>query len=143
MNKQPRFLIAESSSIIADDLKRLLCHWDMGRFDVAGTLQGAVRTLEKKHPDVVIFDAMLKGCKDGIKTAIHIMEDYQVSIILLTDCMNSEMRLYRRLFDSFFPLMKPFVAQELKLLVDFILLNHEKDNERMKYMNPVKVAHTG
>ena len=125
MNAKPYFLIAESECIIAAYLKSILEGMGFSRFKIVCSFEEAMRMLDKKRTDLVIFDTILNGCKDGPRTSTTISKMYDIPVILLNDYDDEELIPYQRLYDSFYTVSKPFDPQELRLIVEIALLGRE------------------
>jgi DNA-binding NtrC family response regulator len=128
VNTKPYFLIAESECIIAAYLKSILESMGFSRLKVTGSFEDTMRTLDKKRTDLVIFDTILNGCNDGVRTATLISKMYDIPVILLNDFDDQELIPYQKLYDAFYAISKPFDPQELRLIVEIALLGRERKN---------------
>ncbi len=133
MNSKAQIIIAESESIIAADIDLQIRSWGHSESMIARTKDQAIHIIEKWHPDLVIFDANLKGCGNGIDVVSQIYNQYNSAIIFLVDCLNSELEHYQTCNKSFYVIEKPFDKNELRLVVEIALLNKMKSLNKKRF----------
>ena len=108
-------LVAESETIIADDIQYLLADWGYEP-EVAHTGPTMLQAIRDRKPQLVIVDNRLDGRSGGDRFAEQIRSRFGVSVILMIDWLNRETE--RRLTESDIPwVTKPFDCDALQITV--------------------------
>ena len=115
---EPRALIIEDETLIAEELKERLSRLGFSIIAAVDTADEGIAIATREHPDLVLMDIRLKGEKDGVQAAREIREQVDVPIVYLTahsDRLTVE-RVKATEYDGF--LLKPFQRRELQSTIE-------------------------
>ena len=115
---EPRALIIEDETLIAEELKERLSRLGFSIIAAVDTADEGIAIATREHPDLVLMDIRLKGEKDGVQAAKEIREQVDVPIVYLTahsDRLTVE-RVKASEHDGF--LLKPFQRRELQATIE-------------------------
>jgi CheY-like chemotaxis protein len=114
-------LIVEDESIVAADLEQQLRQDGYRVLGIAGSGQEAVRLAADLLPDIVLMDVRLHGGMDGVEAAQQIQRTTGTPIVYLTAYPGVFIQDPSRMQYPNLCLMKPFVASELRTVIDAAL----------------------
>lgn len=119
-----KILITEDELIVALDLQSRLQHLGFEVVGIASSGDDALIQVEDKQPDLVLMDIVLNGEMDGVETAQHLRDEFDVPVIFLT--ANADPATLERAGATypFSFLLKPFKERELKFSIDMALYHH-------------------
>jgi two-component system, response regulator PdtaR len=83
-------LIVEDERILAIGMKRKLERAGYTVTGIASCGEEAIANTKETSPDLVLMDIVLKGDMDGIETAGHIINRYNIPIIYITAYADEE-----------------------------------------------------
>jgi DNA-binding response OmpR family regulator len=115
---EPRALIVEDETLIAEELKERLSRLGFTVIGAVDTADEGVAIATRERPDLVLMDIRLRGEKDGVQAAREIRKQVDVSIVYLTahsDPLTVE-RATATEFDGF--ILKPFQRRELQTTIE-------------------------
>jgi len=124
MQAQPRALIVEDESLIAEELRERLSR--LGFFVIAAvdSAEEGIAIAVRERPDVVLMDIRLNGEKDGVQAASEIRQQVDVPIVFLT--AYSDQQTVRRVnatdHDAY--VLKPFHKTELESTIEVARQRH-------------------
>lgn len=127
--KQVSILIVEDESIIAFDIQNQLN--SLG-YEVIGTVnsgQAALEAAQKKQPDLVLMDIMLKGAMDGIEAADKIHRSVKCPIVFLSAYSDDDTLGRAQTTNPFGYLVKPFKREDLHAAILTALSRHQREME--------------
>lgn len=128
----PLILIVEDdvsvSHLIAAMLKAL-GHEVTG---IAVSAEGAYNLIEKKAPDLILMDIMIKGDTDGIDAAAYIKKKYDIPFIYLTALSDDKSVQRAKETEPMNYLLKPFDLKDLKTSIEMALYKHDADLKRQE-----------
>ncbi len=129
---KPCILVVEDEFIVAQDLMASLTNMGYRVCDNADTGEKAIQSVERRPPDLVIMDIVLKGQMDGIEAAAQIHERFQIPVIFLSAFGNQALLDRAKSIEPFAYLIKPFNENELHSAVEIGLYraNMEKKLRR-------------
>jgi DNA-binding response OmpR family regulator len=84
ISPEPRALIVEDETLIAEELKERLSRLGFSVIAAVDTADEGIAIATREHPDLVLMDIRLKGEKDGVQAAREIREQVDVPIVYLT-----------------------------------------------------------
>jgi two-component system, NtrC family, nitrogen regulation response regulator NtrX len=120
-------LVADSETIVADDIHCLLSDWGY-QPDVVYTGSTMIQAIRDRKPSLVIVDNRLEGRSDGDQMATQIRNHFGVSVVLLVDWLNREREM--RLNESdVYCVPKPFDSDALQITVAEALKKTEEKIE--------------
>ena len=128
---EPRALIIEDETLIAEELKERLSHLGFSIIAAVDTADEGIAIATREHPDLVLMDIRLKGEKDGVQAAKEIHEQVDVPIVYLTahsDRLTVE-RVQATEYDGF--LLKPFQRRELQSTIE-VAMQRRANREKQK-----------
>ena len=127
MTSRIRILVVEDEAILAEDLRESL---ERQSYHVVGTVDNAADArayADRERPDLVMMDIHLAGGDDGISTAAHLREVFDLPVIFLT-AHSDQATLDRAKHTSPYGyLVKPFEDQELRASIETAIYRHKSD----------------
>ena len=129
---EPRALIIEDETLIAEELKERLSRLGFSIIAAVDTADEGIAIATREHPDLVLMDIRLKGEKDGVQAAKEIREQVDVPIVYLTahsDRLTVE-RVKASEHDGF--LLKPFQRRELQATIEVAMQRRATRAEQRK-----------
>lgn len=123
-----RILIVEDESIISKDIQRTL--ENLG-YEVCGTaLNGkkAIELAQRKNPDLVLLDIVLKGDLDGIETAEQITAKVNIPVVYLTAYADQHILQRAKITKPFGYILKPFKERDLHITIEMALDSHKMES---------------
>ena len=127
MNK---VLIVEDERILAIGMKRKLESAGYTVTGIASSGEEAIANTKETSPDLVLMDIVLKGDMDGIETAGHIINLYNIPIIYMTAYADEEILERAMITEPYGYLLKPFNLSGLKANIKMALYKHKLETER-------------
>jgi two-component system sensor histidine kinase UhpB len=119
--KKSKILIVEDEIIIAKNIKKRLESINYDIVDIVFSGEEAIQTSAELSPDLVLMDIGLPGKMDGITTAKHIRDKYDIPIVFLT-AYSDEHTIQRAKFtEPYGYLIKPFEEKELHSAIQIAL----------------------
>lgn len=116
-----RILIVEDERIVAADLEQQLRQDGYQVLGVAQSGEDAVRLASDLLPDIVLMDVRLHGAMNGVDAAQEIQQTTGAPIIYLTAHADVFIRDPSRMQQPNLCLIKPFLASELRAVIDTAL----------------------
>ena len=89
-SQYPRALIVEDETMIALGLEAQLRELGFQACDLAADGHQALSRAMSNRPNVVLMDVNLEGNREGIEVARRLRETYDVPIVFVTGCTDSE-----------------------------------------------------
>ncbi len=124
-----KILIVEDESIIAGSLKDSLEDYGYEVTDIAATGEEAIDKCSGKKPDLVLMDIRLQGDMDGIETASHIYEKFDIPVIYLTAYAGDDFLERAKETKPFGYILKPFDDRILHPTITMALEKHQQEKE--------------
>lgn len=134
ISREPRALIIEDESLIAEELSDRLSRLGFSVIAAVDSAEQGIAIATRERPDLVLMDIRLKGEKDGVQAAEEIRQQVDVPIVYVTaysDRLTVD-RVKASEHDGY--ILKPFHARELQSTVDVamqryaIRVKHKKIN---------------
>lgn len=91
--------------------------------DYEGTMEQLSQFSPDQRPDIIIMDILLPGTKDGIETAIEIVEKYDLPIVYITSSMDDSIIERAKKTKPHGYILKPFTDDQLKATLEMALNN--------------------
>ena len=115
---QPRALIVEDETLIAEELKERLSRLGFSVIAAVDSAEEGIAIATGERPDLVLMDIRLKGSKDGLQAAEEIHREVDVSIVYITAYSDRQTvdRASRTEYDGF--ILKPFQMHELQSTIE-------------------------
>jgi DNA-binding LytR/AlgR family response regulator len=127
-----KILVVEDESIVSKDIQQCLEKLGYNVVEAVDTGEKALEMLEKKNPDLVLMDIMLKGDMTGIETAETIKEIYGVPVIYLTAYADRNTLNKAKVTEPYGYILKPFQEIDLHTSIEMALYKHEKEKEKSR-----------
>jgi CheY-like chemotaxis protein len=121
MESKPKILVAEDESVIAMDLRLTLFRLGYEVTSLVNNALAVIQKAEEDKPDIILMDIMLGGSLDGIEAAKIISHKHSTPIIYITALKDEQTMERAYLPDPYLYIMKPFVANDLKLAIESLL----------------------
>jgi PAS domain S-box-containing protein len=140
-------LIVEDSFIVARHLQQTLESEGYSVLSTEASGEAALKTIEKKLPDLVLMDIMLTGQLDGVETSRIIKSRYGLPVIYVTALSDKETIQRAKITEPFGFITKPFEDRELFTTIEMGLYKHSIDTRlkqsEEKYFSTVKSISDG
>jgi PAS domain S-box-containing protein len=124
---EPRLLVVEDESIIAQDMRHTLERLGYAVTAVASTGEQAIEKTGRLQPDLVLMDIQLKGEMDGIEAAEQIRTCFDVPVVYLTAYADEKTMRRAKITEPFGYVLKPFDERELHSTVEIALYKHRTE----------------
>jgi len=121
-------LIVEDERVIAASIKNILRHLGYKDNYIAESAVEAIRTIEEKHPDLILADIVLQGEINGIELAKQIKTQYGLPVIFLTSYSDEKTVSDAKLSEPYGFITKPFKIEELKITLEIAI--HKSEMEK-------------
>src|SRR5262249_8553345 len=126
--------------IVAHDIQQTLVGLGYDAFAVASSAEEAWARAAERRPDVALVDVRIKGRTDGIKTAQHLQERFDVPIVFLTahaaDATRERGKQRRRRAS----LRKPVKSRELGSAIEIALFTQDAEGASPETGTPPRGA---
>ncbi len=126
---QKRILIVEDEVVIIQSLERILALLDYAVVGVAASGEQALQCAKETQPDLMLMDIHLKGTLDGIETAQHIQEHFDIPVIYLTGYADNETLERAKLTGPFAYLVKPVDSSALHRAIEIAFYKHGMEQQ--------------
>jgi PAS domain S-box-containing protein len=127
METKARILIVEDERIAAEDLRLTLSQLGYEVAGLASSGEEALRLAEKRKPDLVLMDIVLKGPMNGIGTARAMVDRFAVPVVYVTAFSDTDTIERIKETHPYGYLHKPFDFKELHVVVETALVKHRAD----------------
>jgi DNA-binding LytR/AlgR family response regulator len=116
-----KILMVEDDMIIAADISMQLTKLGYEVIGINTRGEDALSTLEQTRPDIILMDIVLSGKMNGIKTALLILERFQIPVIFLTS--NSDDATFQQAIKAkpYAFISKPFQKSDLERTLQLAL----------------------
>lgn len=119
--EKTRILIVEDERLIAEDLKDTIDKIGYEVTAITGFGEEAVKIAEKKLPDLVLMDIVLKGKMDGIEAAEKIHSKFKIPIVYITAYAEDKILEQAKITEPYGYIIKPFEERELRSAIEIAL----------------------
>jgi CheY-like chemotaxis protein len=128
----PKILIIESRMIIAADVSLQFSKLGYDVIGINTRSEDALNTIKNNHPDIIIMNIEMQGKTDGLKTARHIFETYQIPVVFLS--ANTDKKVFKEVVDiqPYAFIAKPFDKEGLKRGIETTLKRMAVEGLRKK-----------
>jgi PAS domain S-box-containing protein len=131
---KPKILIVEGDNIAAKGLQKRLSNFGYDVVGFASTSEEAVKKVIAASPDLVLMDVCLNGEKDGIETASVLRSEHGITVVYLSDDIDTETLKRASKTEPFGYILKPFDDRELRTTIEMAFYRKElerrfKENE--------------
>ena len=138
--KKTQILVVEDEKIIAESICDMLNSLGYRVSAYASSGKEAIKKAEKTQPDLVLMDIMLKGRMDGVETAEHIRNLFDIPVIYLTAYADEKTLQRAKITEPFGYMLKPFYEKELHSTIEMALYKNKierKLKEREHWLSTV------
>lgn len=119
-----KILIVEDEMVAAMGFQHYLESLGYDVIGIVSTGEDAIKIVTKLEVDLVLMDITLKGCMDGIETAIKIKSYIDIPVIYLTARLEKNIIKRMKFTSSYSYLVKPINKIELKKTIELALNKH-------------------
>lgn len=129
-----KILIVEDNTIAALDLKRSLQRLDFEITQVVDSYEGAMESIERNIPDLVMMDIYLEKEKSGIEIAKDINGKRNIPVLYLSAYSDDETMQKAFETNPVGYLVKPYKTEELKTTISLALYKIERlEDKNIEY----------
>jgi PAS domain S-box-containing protein len=118
-------LIVEDEGIVLLNLKSILEYRGYSVADAVASGEDAVRSVERKRPDIVLMDIVLDGPIDGIEATKRILALCDVPVVYMTAYSGQDVLQRAKTTNPYGFLVKPIGENELVSSIEIALYKHE------------------
>ncbi len=133
-------LIVEDDELTSADLQTKLNKLGYMNVIRAADSVSAISTIRQYNPDLVIMDVQLKGNTDGIETASYIFEEFNIPVLFLTACSDTEIQKKARISRPYAYMVKPLDIRILASSIESALYRHSIEQENQALQNLRRAA---
>lgn len=124
-----KILIVEDERIIGEDIKKTLENVGYAVSGIVTSGENAIKSVQDNMPDLVLMDIWLQGDMDGIEAAKQIHDHYNIPIVFLTSCGDTETLNRVKEIEIYGYVSKPFEQRELVTNIKLALCKHWIDKK--------------
>ncbi len=124
-----KILVVEDETILAKDIQ--ICLRKLG-YTVSGIASSGEETIQKVtdvRPDLILMDIKIKGDMDGIETAAHIKESFNIPIVYLTAHADDATLTRAMITEPYGYILKPFEDRDLHIGIEIALYKHQMEEK--------------
>ncbi|MGO9015609.1 MAG: response regulator [Dissulfurispiraceae bacterium] len=125
--EKKKIMIVEDEGLVALKIKKDVERMGYDVLNVFASGEEALEGIQAARPDLILMDIKLQGEMDGIGTADHISEKYDVPVIYLTAHSEEETLRRAKITGPYGFLLKPVNEKELRIALDITLYKHNLD----------------
>ncbi len=123
-----QILVVEDQAVVAENIRKILLSYGYEVPEPIPTGEEAIEAINKKHPDLILLDIMLKDKLSGIDVAKHTF-DMNIPIIYLTAYSDKNIIEEAKETGPFGYLIKPFRERELIATIKMAFFRHKMELE--------------
>jgi putative nucleotidyltransferase with HDIG domain len=127
-----KILIVEDERIIGEDIKDTLMKSGYSVSGIVSSGEKAIKSVQGNMPDLVLMDIKLQGDMDGIEAAKQIYDHYDIPIVFLTSCGDTETLNRVKAIELYGYVSKPFEQRELVTNIKLALCKYWIDKKCAK-----------
>lgn len=132
---QPRALVVEDETLIAEELTDRLERFGFSVIAAVDTADEGIEIATSQRPDLVLMDIRLKGEKDGVQAATEIRQRVDIPVIYLT-AYSDRITLDRaKNTNPYGYVLKPFHERELQVTIELAMHRYALDQKAKKTGN--------
>jgi CheY-like chemotaxis protein len=125
-----RILVVEDDMVISMHIRGMLTSTGYSVCGKASSGREAIDKAGDMRPDLVLMDVILQESMDGIAAAQYIHSSYNIPIVFLSGCADSETLERARAMGHFAYLTKPFTDRELDSAIKMTLNRYGVEGQR-------------
>jgi len=129
--EREKVLIVEDDRITSGILKQMLSNRNFIVTDILSDSESVLESIEKKLPDLILMDIIIKGERDGIEIANLIKEKYEIPVIYLTSDTSENTIERAKISEPFGYLIKPINEKILLASIEFTLQKQYIHNKKI------------
>jgi two-component system, cell cycle sensor histidine kinase and response regulator CckA len=119
-----RIHIVEDESIIAEDIRFILKKLGYLVVGRSTSAKNAIQSIEKKRPDLVLMDIVLRGRMSGIEAAQAIRTRFRIPVVYLTAYSDAQTLEKAKATGPFGYITKPLIEREIYTTIEIALTKH-------------------
>jgi putative two-component system response regulator len=124
-----KILIVEDERIVGEDIKKTLENVGYAVSGIVTSGENAIKSVQDNMPDLVLMDIWLQGDMDGIEAAKQIHDHYNIPIVFLTSCGDTETLNRVKEIELYGYVSKPFEQRELVTNIKMALCKYWIDKK--------------
>ncbi|MBD2251602.1 diguanylate cyclase domain-containing protein [Nostoc parmelioides] len=134
-----KILVVEDEAALALNIKNSLQKLGYNVIEVTNSAEEAIKNVEEKHPNLVLFDICLSREINGIQVANIIQGNFHIPVLYLAEYSQYLDWQNKQLDESFAYLLKPFAEKDLHFAVEMALKQYQI-HERLQEAAEKKAA---
>jgi len=127
-----KILVVEDENIVARDIATSLKRLGYAVPAVASSGEEAVERTVDTDPDLVLMDIVLRGKMDGVQTAQHIHDHFNIPVVYLTAYADEKTLQRAKMTEPFGYMLKPFEERELRSTIEMALCKSKTESKLRK-----------
>jgi signal transduction histidine kinase len=127
-----KILVVEDEGVLAKGIEKKMVALEYSVTGIAFSGQEAIRMAEENRPDLVLMDIKLDGEMDGVETAGHIREKFDIPVVYLTAYSDKETIRRAKITEPYGYILKPVNERELHCNIEMALYKHKVEAELLK-----------
>jgi diguanylate cyclase (GGDEF)-like protein len=124
-----RILIVEDEFLIAKSLEKKLQKLDYDVVDIVASGREAIESSEKRKPDLVLMDIVIKGEESGLDAADFIQNIFGIPVIFVTALSDHDTLARIQEIGGYGFISKPFQANQVNASIQVAIGQHRKLHE--------------
>ncbi len=125
--KKINILIIEDEALVALEIKQAILKIGFNVIDMVTNYEDALKSIQTKHPNLILLDIHLQNSKDGIEIAESIKKIKNIPIVYLTAYADDDTMKRAIQTNPIGYLVKPFKREDLKSII-FLFLYKLQNN---------------
>jgi DNA-binding NarL/FixJ family response regulator len=113
-----RFIIVEDEFVVAENLRAELVSMGYEFVGMASTGEKAIALARREKPDLALMDIKLIGEMDGVETAIHLRQQWDIPVLFLTAFADETILERAKLAEPLGYLVKPYNQKGFRASVE-------------------------
>lgn len=135
-----KILVVEDEQNVAEVLKARLESYGYEVCRIVSSGKDAITATGEMAPDVIMMDIKIQGPMDGIETAGHIREHYDIPVIYLTAYSDDRLLQRAKTTEPLAYILKPYDGPELRSTIEIALYRHKMEKERRQLIKDLEAA---
>ena len=133
-------LVVEDENSIATHIVELLETLGYVASAIVNTGEEAIHEAARTRPDLALIDITLKGEIDGVETAEHIHNRFNIPVVYIADRANKDLLKRAGITEPFGYVLKPVEERRLHLNIEIALYRHDTERrfrEREQWLSTI------
>ncbi len=120
-------LVVEDDGMIGAHIQKLLAAWNYPLLEICTSGKGAVESVTRCQPDLILMDIELLGEMNGVEMARYLRTHFDIPIVYLTAYANDPLLHEVGSAEPYGYLVKPVQELELRATIELALYRHRME----------------